>query len=109
MLYPSIRKFVNSLFLQKTHGAPADPVRHAGDLGNILADAHGFARLHILDPEISLVLNHPHLIIGRAIVVHEKEDDLGKKNDEESMKTGNAGPRVACCVIEQVPLRYFKK
>ena len=38
-------------------------------------------------------------IIGRAIVVHGGEDDLGDGGDEGSKANGNAGPRVACCVI----------
>ncbi|XP_046573046.1 superoxide dismutase [Cu-Zn]-like isoform X3 [Haliotis rubra] len=81
----------------KTHGSPEDENRHAGDLGNVVANADGVADINIDDRMISLT--GVNSIIGRSIVVHAKPDDLGKGGNEESLKTGNAGVRLACCVI----------
>ncbi|XP_077253187.1 copper/zinc superoxide dismutase 2 [Tasmannia lanceolata] len=85
-----------------THGAPEDEVRHAGDLGNIVANSDGIAEATIVD--IQIPLSGPNGVIGRAFVVHELEDDLGKGGHELSLSTGNAGGRLACGVVGLTPL-----
>ncbi|XP_020592330.1 superoxide dismutase [Cu-Zn], chloroplastic-like [Phalaenopsis equestris] len=80
-----------------THGAPEDNIRHAGDLGNIIANADGVAETTIVDAQIPL--SGPTAVIGRSLVVHELEDDLGKGGKELSLSTGNAGGRLACGVV----------
>ncbi|CAN4119420.1 unnamed protein product [Withania somnifera] len=77
-----------------THGAPGDEIRHAGDLGNIEANADGVAEATIVDNQIPLTGTNS--VVGRALVVHELEDDLGKGGHELSLTTGNAGGRLAC-------------
>jgi len=81
----------------QTHGGPADEVRHAGDLGNIVADDSGTATINMSDAQIPL--SGENSIVGRAVVVHEGEDDLGKGGFEDSLKTGHAGGRLACGVV----------
>ncbi|HLP00942.1 MAG TPA: superoxide dismutase family protein [Opitutaceae bacterium] len=73
------------------HGGPTAAERHAGDFGNLEADASGHARLDRVDPALSL--EGPHSIIGRGLIVHAAPDDL------KTQPTGNAGGRVACGVI----------
>ncbi|XP_076444454.1 superoxide dismutase [Cu-Zn]-like [Babylonia areolata] len=82
---------------EKKHGGPTDTERHAGDLGNIVANEDGTAKVDITDAQIPL--SGPNSIIGRCLVVHAGKDDLGKGGDDESLKTGNAGARVACGII----------
>jgi len=81
-----------------SHGAPENEkgARHAGDLGNVTAEG-GSAKLNILDAMISL--SGENSIIGRTVVVHADQDDLGLGGHELSKSTGNAGARAACGVI----------
>ena len=76
------------------HGGPYDPVKHAGDLGNINFDAQGVAKINFTVGDISVSKDAPNGIIGRALMVHAQADDL--KTDP----TGNSGGRVACGVIQ---------
>ncbi|KAJ4903146.1 hypothetical protein Rs2_17097 [Raphanus sativus] len=85
-----------------THGAPQDEIRHAGDLGNIIANADGVAETTLVDNQIPL--SGPNSVVGRAFVVHELKDDLGKGGHELSLTTGNAGGRLACGVVGLTPL-----
>ena len=68
-------------------------MRHQGDLGNILADDKNTSSIHLM---ANTTLQS---LLGRTIVVHEKEDDLGLGGTEESGKTGSAGSRLDCCII----------
>ncbi|KAJ3040451.1 Superoxide dismutase [Cu-Zn] [Rhizophlyctis rosea] len=83
--------------LNHTHGAPEAEVRHVGDLGNVVAGPDGSVKTTITDKLISL--SGQHSIVGRTIVVHADEDDLGLTSHEQSKITGNAGGRLACGVI----------
>jgi Cu-Zn family superoxide dismutase len=78
--------------------------RHVGDLcSNITSDVNGDVYYGYYDDLVNL--SGEHNIIGRMIVIHGGEDDLGEYRYDnsikgrESGKTGNAGKRVACAVI----------
>jgi len=82
----------------KTHGGPNSKVRHVGDLGNIKTNAKGEAKYSFCDSVIKLRGTKSN-IIGRGLIIHEDEDDCGMGGNAESLKTGNAGKRIACAVI----------
>ena len=83
--------------------------RHAGDLGNIKANKNGIVKKTLYDK--ILRLSGKYNIIGRSVVIHQDEDDLGlggldidnniidEERYNESKLTGNAGARIACGVI----------
>lgn len=82
----------------KSHGAPEDEERRVGSLGNLDVTADdGSVKVHIEDKLVKLI--GPHSIIGRSIVVHESEDDLGKGGHELSLQNGNAGAIKAYGVV----------
>ena len=78
---------------QSFHGSAVSRIRHRGDLGNITANKDGRSD--------SVVIAHVAIdeIVGRSIVIHENEDDLGLNNTKESKKTGSSGERIACGII----------
>lgn len=73
------------------HGAPADAVKHVGDMGNVMSNADG--EIHeemVLD---FLSLSGEHSVVNRAVILHAKADDL------VSQPSGDAGARIACGVL----------
>jgi len=79
------------------HGSPSSQSRHVGDLGNIVADASQLANLKIKDNQLRFAGDAG--ILGRSLVIHAGEDDLGLGGDAASRTTGHDGNRLACCII----------
>ncbi|KAJ8682979.1 hypothetical protein QAD02_018771 [Eretmocerus hayati] len=79
------------------HGDLHGKIHHAGDLGNLKADSNGVAMINIQDAALSL--EGKHSVIGRAIVIHSRADDLGEGHDSISTMNGNEGIRWACGII----------
>jgi len=73
------------------HAAPDASFRQAGGLGNLFADTSGRAHYDRVDTVI--LLEGPNSIVGRAVTVHQRPDDL------RTQPSGNVGPAVACGVI----------
>jgi len=82
-------------FINKEPYKSDTSLRHAGDLvNNITSNANGEVYFKYHDPLIPA-----EEVIGRSIVIHKGIDDLGLGGNEESLKTGNAGERIACAII----------
>ncbi len=64
---------------------------HPGDFGNLTADENGDAELELFVPGLRLS-GGKYNIAGRAIIIHEDEDDF-------SQPTGDAGDRIGGGVI----------
>jgi len=67
---------------------------HAGDLGNLKTNDSGECKMNIRVNKFTV-----DDILGRSIIIHEDEDDLGLGTHEDSKTTGHSGARIACSVI----------
>lgn len=70
--------------------------QHPGDFGNFQPRD---GRLWKYRSGLRASLSGPHSIVGRAVVLHAGEDDLGLGLNPASVENGNAGRRLACCVV----------
>jgi Cu-Zn family superoxide dismutase len=79
----------------KPHGhGGAAPEHHAGDMPNLKADANGKASVTFSLATITVGSGATD-VIGRGLIVHRDADDY------KTQPTGNAGPRLACAVINK--------
>jgi Cu-Zn family superoxide dismutase len=78
---------------QQQHGGPEAAARHAGDLPNATADADGTASIDARVAGLSVGTRDEHDVVGRAVIVHEKQDDY------TTQPSGGAGTPVACGVV----------
>ena len=74
------------------HGAPDAMPHHAGDFGNVTADAHGAVKIHFNTRSVSVEAGASSAV-GHAVILHGNPDDL------TTQPSGNAGPRIACGVV----------
>jgi Cu-Zn family superoxide dismutase len=75
------------------HGAPDAVSHHAGDFGNVTADASGKVSTKFTTHSITVAAG-ANSVVGHAVILHGNPDDL------TTQPTGNAGPRIACGVVE---------
>lgn len=81
------------------HGSANSSIRHIGDLGNVNVSLDGSGQINLQLPADLLPLVGPNSIVGRALVIHEKKDDLGQGDEWDSNSTGHAGSPLGCAVI----------
>ncbi|APV50606.1 superoxide dismutase [Betaproteobacteria bacterium GR16-43] len=76
------------------HAKHEAAAHHAGDLPSLTADAYGNASINFKSKTITVGSGITD-VIGRGLIVHRDPDDY------TTQPTGNAGPRVACAVIQK--------
>jgi len=75
------------------HAAPDAASHHAGDFGNVTAEANGEVHTRFTTRSITVAPGATS-VVGHAIILHANPDDL------ITQPSGNAGPRIACGVAE---------
>ena len=78
------------------HGGIHSKVRHAGDFGNVEKGKvynYFIVGARIMDGPAAF------RVIGRSVVIHEREDDLGLGGAVDSKTTGGSGARIGCAII----------
>jgi superoxide dismutase, Cu-Zn family len=74
------------------HGGPAEEKHHNGDWGNITVGEDGKGHIVVTSTMLT-VKPGPNSVVGKAVVFHEKADDL------KTQPTGDAGGRYGCGVV----------
>ena len=75
------------------HGAPSADPHHAGDFGNVTADADGRVHTEFTTRSVTVEAG-PNSAVGHAVILHANPDDL------VTQPTGNAGARIACGIVQ---------
>ena len=78
----------------QVHGAPTSKDRQAGDLGNIMADKDGKAKIHFTDKVIQL--SSANTILNKSLIIHADPDDL------KTQPSGKSGMPIACGVVQLI-------
>lgn len=79
------------------HGDLNERNAHAGDLGNILVDDNRECKTSFIANYVTI--RGKNSILGRSLVIHEDQDDLGRGNFKDSKITGHSGERIAYGII----------
>ena len=74
------------------HAAPGTSPHHAGDFGNVTADAAGEVHTRFTTSSVTVAAGD-RSAVGHAVILHANPDDL------TTQPTGNAGGRIACGVV----------
>ena len=80
---------------KESHGEPVGAHRHRGDLGNIVVENRECHDTVLAEIDVDE-------IIGRSLLVHKDEDNLGLPGTRTALETGDAGERIGCGVIGRI-------